>query len=110
MFSEEFLEKIQKGKYSRWAAYLTEDHLFALLWAVGEYGCRSSVPLELLRKNSHFDPFFQARAVLALEVLADFTRGQFISFGEYCTKTQEARASAEEAWKRMNKPPASPAT
>jgi F420-dependent methylenetetrahydromethanopterin dehydrogenase len=100
MSSEEFRVGRRTGKYNRWAAELTDDQLEAVIWAVGEYGCRSSIPLEVLRQHSHFDPFSHARAVLALEVLADFTRGHFIDIDQYCAKVQEAVASAHEALRR----------
>jgi len=38
MFSEDFRQKLQIGKYTRWAAELTDDQLEAALWAIGEYG------------------------------------------------------------------------
>lgn len=31
------------GKYTRWAANLTEDELYCLLWLLGEFGVRTSV-------------------------------------------------------------------
>jgi hypothetical protein len=67
MFSKQFLEKISKDKYARWAVDLTEDHLETLLWAVGEYGVRSDKPLELLhahmpRDYSHASPTSRIRA------------------------------------------------
>ncbi len=31
------------GKYTRWAANLTEDELYGLLWLLGEFGVRTSV-------------------------------------------------------------------
>lgn len=30
------------GKYTRWAANLTEDELYGLLWLLGEFGIRTS--------------------------------------------------------------------
>jgi len=34
--------ELRLGKYTRWAADLTPDEMRALLWVVGEFGCRSS--------------------------------------------------------------------
>jgi hypothetical protein len=85
MFSKQFLEKISKDKYARWAVDLTEDHLETLLWAVGEYGVRSDKPLELLHAHMPRD-YSHARAVLALEVLAEFVNGRPISLERYCDR------------------------
>ena len=71
-FTEEFRRKIALGKYTGWAADLTEDQLEAVLWAVGEYGRRSQWVLECL--DRHADEFYPAyglpRARLGLELLA----------------------------------------
>ncbi len=67
MFSPEFRERLRLGKYSRWAANLTEAELEAILWMVGEYGYRALHVLPLLAglwKNEG-----SGRAVLALESL-----------------------------------------
>jgi len=40
-FSEELREDLSHGKYTDWAADLTEDQVFVLLWAVGEFGGRA---------------------------------------------------------------------
>ena len=73
MFSEQFRKRIEVGKYTRWAKDLTEEHLEALLWAVGEYGYRSHHGLDVLREHPPRDPVAHARAMVGLEVLADFS-------------------------------------
>lgn len=73
MLSEQFRERIGKAKYARWAKELTEEHLEALLSAVGEYGYRSHETLKVLRQHAPRDHPSYARAILALEILADFS-------------------------------------
>ncbi len=71
-FSEAFRRKIALGKYTGWAADLTEDQLIGVLWAVGEYGRRSEPVLECL--DRHAGEFWPAhglpRARLGLELLS----------------------------------------
>ena len=71
-FTDEFRRRIAFGKYTGWAADLTEDQLVAVLWAVGEYGRRSQWVLECL--DRHADEFYPAyglpRARLGLELLS----------------------------------------
>ena len=54
---------------------LKEEHLEALLMAVGEYGCRSEQTLKILREHAPSGSQSYARAILALEILADFSHG-----------------------------------
>jgi len=93
MLSEEFRERLRHGKYTDWAAELTDDQLQAVLWAVGEYGVRARVPLEVLNQHSPRDPISHARAVLALETLSDFTDGRFIDVQQYFNKVQQIVAT-----------------
>ena len=71
-FTKAFRERIVHGKYTGWAADLTEDQLIAVLWAIGEYGCRSQWVLECLHR--HADEFYPAyglpRARFGLELLS----------------------------------------
>lgn len=71
-FTDEFRRRIALGKYTGWAADLTDDQLVAVLWAVGEYGRRSQWILECL--DRHADEFWPAhgfpRAKLGLELLS----------------------------------------
>lgn len=39
-FSDELRERLEHGKYTRWAKNLTEDEIEGLLWMIGEYGLR----------------------------------------------------------------------
>jgi hypothetical protein len=34
--------RLNLGKYTRWAAELSEDEMYALLWLLGEFGIRTS--------------------------------------------------------------------
>lgn len=40
-FSDELRERLEHGKYTRWAKNLTEDEIQGLLWMIGEYGLRN---------------------------------------------------------------------
>lgn len=51
-FSEGFRQRLKLGKYTRWASNLSEAHLEALLWMLGEFGCRSPGLIELLDKHA----------------------------------------------------------
>lgn len=43
IFSPDFEERLARGKYTRWACDLNEEHLAALLWTVGECGMRQEL-------------------------------------------------------------------
>jgi hypothetical protein len=92
MFSKQFRERIAKYKYARWAVDLTEDDLEALLWAVGEYGIRSEKVLPVLQSHLPRDPVAHARAVFALEVLAELVRGHHTSVDRYCERARERQS------------------
>lgn len=92
MFSDEFRERLKRGKYSRWATDLTEDQLEALLWAVGEFGVRSSDVLGIVRQQT--PTTIHPRATLALDVLADFTRGDRINLANLSEQIQNLRRPA----------------
>ena len=92
---EDFNEKIRLGKYTRWAKGMTEDQLEGLLWAVGEFGCRASIPLEVLSKHPVDDVFAHARAVTGLKIIADFARGEFITRDEVRHVMREALGRVE---------------
>ncbi len=79
--NEPFRQQIMLGKYTSWAADLTEEQLMGVLWAVGEYGRRSQKVLECL--DRHADEFCPAdgfpRARLGLELLSAMADGQRFS-------------------------------
>jgi hypothetical protein len=52
MFSEDFRKRLALGEHTRWATDLTQDHLQALLWMVGEFFYRCSPLLALLEDYS----------------------------------------------------------
>jgi len=97
MFPEPFRERIRNRKYCSWAADLTEDQLEALLWALGEYGYRADNPLRILHQHSPMDPIYHARAVLALEVLADFTHGKPITPHPLCERIRQVAEDTRRA-------------
>jgi len=97
MFPEPFREKLGKDKYARWATDLTEDHLEALLWAVGEYGDRSREILKVLQEHAPKDHRSYARAVLALEILADFSHGNPIDLELLWARVHQALDTKRKA-------------
>jgi hypothetical protein len=97
MFSESFRENLKHGKYSEWATDLTQEHLEALLWAVGEYGYRSHDVLEVLRQHTPGDPVAHARAVLALEILAEFVHGRPSNLDDHCERVSKVKRAWRES-------------
>ncbi len=101
-FTDSFRQKIALGKYTGWAADLTEDQLIGVLWAIGEFGRRSQWVLECL--DRHADEFYPAyglpRARLGLELLSamadrqQFTTEQVIE--RVRTVLREWRAASGE--------------
>ena len=89
MFSVEFRRRLQFGKYTKWAIDLTEDQMEALLWAVGEYGCRSYEPLDLLHRFAAKDAFF-ARYNAGLEAIAQFTGGHPMNLERFFERLRQA--------------------
>jgi hypothetical protein len=41
-FCDEFRSRLERGKYTRWAADLPLDSLESLLWMIGEYAIRDA--------------------------------------------------------------------
>ena len=83
-------QRIANGKYTGWAADLTEDQLVAVLWAIGEYGRRSQWVLECL--DRHADEFYPAygllRARLGLELLSAMADRQRFSTAQVIERVQ----------------------
>ena len=68
-FSDEFRRQLANGKYTYWAEDLSEEHLRAVLWMVGEFAGRSLSIVELL--DQHRAELSGAmRGVLALQALS----------------------------------------
>jgi hypothetical protein len=68
-FPPEFRERLANGKYTRWAVDLPYDTLQALLWMVGEFGCRAGPDWPTI------DRLFQLRQSVALnEVPPEYIR------------------------------------
>ena len=92
MFPERFRRRLQMGAYTHWAADLNAAHLEALLWMVGEYGCRAPLVLDLIEK--HKDDFTipgegSARATLALETIFRIVRGERLTVNEATRRVRE---------------------
>jgi hypothetical protein len=97
MSTEEFHDRLKLGKYTRWAAHLTDDQLEGLLWALGEYGCRASVRgeefqrlLECARESAP-----HPRAVAGLRLALEFAGGRHRTLGEV---QAEIRAALAGGW------------
>ncbi|MGZ8939186.1 MAG: DUF2442 domain-containing protein [Limisphaerales bacterium] len=89
MFSKEFRKKLET-KYSSWAKDLTEDHLEALFWAMGEYGYRASYPLEVLHRYATKDQSY-ARYMVGLETIAEFIGGRRTNLDSLIQRLHSAR-------------------
>ena len=71
--SRPFRERVRLSKYAWWAAELTEEQVLALFEAVGEYGYRSDKVLDILKKHGPKSNYSHGRAILGLEVIAEFS-------------------------------------
>jgi uncharacterized protein (TIGR02996 family) len=91
MFSDEFRNRLKIGKYSKWAVDLSEAHMEALLWMVGEYGVRAWIILDLLErhKGEVFDEVMFARAKLALEMMERVVYGKRMDLDELTRSVRE---------------------
>ncbi len=102
MFSEAFRQKLEMGKYTNWAANLTESHMEALLWLIGEYGFRAPLVLKLLEKDKKegaIPDIAFARAKFALETIFRVVLGKRLDLEEATRRLREVlkkeRASEE---------------
>jgi hypothetical protein len=86
MFSKEFRQELQIGKYTKWAVDLSEDDLQALFWMIGEFGTREpfSEVLEILDKYKQeaSDQVAFARAVEGLKTIAQMVQGERLDVEE----------------------------
>lgn len=101
MFSDSFRKRLASKKYTRWAENLTEPHLEALLWMVGEYGYRAGLLLPLLEK--HKDEFWYqclgfARAQLALQTISQVVAGKRLDVDEAIRRVAEVANQARQSW------------
>lgn len=69
-------EKLRLGKYTRWAANLTPDQFYALLWMVGEYGIRSSPDDPAISEGQ------QVRREAGRKAIVEFVQGKKITLTE----------------------------
>lgn len=77
MFTEVFRDRLSKGKYTRWAADLDEEQVQAILWLLGEFGCRSVKLREKLLAEGEY-----SRAVAALEGLSAIVKGERVGLAD----------------------------
>jgi hypothetical protein len=99
MFSDQTRERLRLGKYTRWAANLSEAQVEALLWMIGEFGSRASHVLPLL--GGLWGSEGSGRSVLALESLFRAVGGDRPDVEDYKARVRaflaEARGHADEA-------------
>jgi len=80
MLTESFRRRLEMGTNTRWARDLEENHLVAVLWALGEYGLHEQVSKRITRQldqhESEIDPANKnyARARVLLEVMWGLVR------------------------------------
>ncbi len=55
---------VAHGKYTRWAADLNEDQLTAILWLVGEAGCRPSTHPRSVAAQATLLAYYRKRLTL----------------------------------------------
>jgi hypothetical protein len=83
---------------------LTEAHMEALLWLVGEYGVRAGIILDLLNKHKDelWDGVMFARAKLALEMMERLVCGERMDLDELCRRLREGeRMDLDELCRRL---------
>jgi hypothetical protein len=102
MSSKFFRDKLGLAKYARWAQDLTEQQFTALLCAVGEYGYRAEKPLEILRRDAPKDDAGVARAIVGLEILAEFATGRPSTDEEQTRRIYKAAEDAQRIMFRNN--------
>src|SRR5436190_1998498 len=98
-FGEALREQICLGKYTRWAADLTEPEPMAVLWAVGEYGMRAEKGilecLDQYQAEIYEAGCFFPRARVGLDVLMRIVAGKRFTLDEV---KQQVR-NAVEQWR-----------
>jgi hypothetical protein len=85
VFSESLRERLAAGKYTDWAVTLTEDHMEALLWMVGEYGYRAFLfrtALQGQAGNLHQEHAGFVRLQVALDTIARIVEGERLDVEE----------------------------
>lgn len=87
MFSSDFRERLQLGKYSRWAVNLTEAELEAIIWMIGEFGYRVASVLPLL--SGHWSREGDGRAANALESLYRVVGGDRPNVDQYTQRVRD---------------------
>src|SRR4051794_9649180 len=103
MFSQTFRERLEIGKYTSWASDLTEERLFALLWAVGEFGERWTTVVGFLERNLEDydgpDTIRAARAKKALELIGEIYRRAHLDEEGIKRRVLQACADVQDRYK-----------
>jgi hypothetical protein len=104
-FSEELREDLSHGKYTDWATDLTEEQVFVLLWAVGEFGGRAyneeiearsgPGPSESMVKVRFSGSLSAVRAAVGLRIMARYNCRQPLTRDELNAAIRHAVANIE---------------
>ena len=78
-------ERLRTGKYTRWAAELSDDEIFAFLWLFGEFGIRTSADSvhDLIREKG--------RARSGLLGALEFVHGKPLSLDEAMNRVKSLK-------------------
>ena len=95
--SKSFRERVALSKYTCWAQDLREEEFLGVLWAVGEYGYRADKLLELLRRHGPQYSVSFARAMVGLEILADFANCRPSTEAQVTQRVRDAVAGVQRA-------------
>ena len=93
--SKSFRERVALSKYTCWAQDLREEEFLGVLWAVGEYGYRADKLLELLRRHGPQYSVSFARAMVGLEILADFANCRPSTEAQVTQRVRDAVAGVQ---------------
>lgn len=88
---KEFLGSLEGGKYTSWAtAFLDQETLKALLWAIGEFGYRAESASKANWINIHIDEevsvetggWPEGRILVAINAIIDIVGGKKMTLSE----------------------------
>lgn len=99
-FSEKLATRIKVGKYTRWASDLKEADLYALIYFVGEFACRSGGGEQFAVEQwpRHYEAGFSLRQDVALGVLCQIYKGR--RFED--TSIQSIREALYAGWRQRD--------
>jgi hypothetical protein len=69
VFSKLLRDELERRKYARWAANLTEDQLLALFTAIGSIGEDGYELFEMLRRHTPENPYTYAKSLVGFEAV-----------------------------------------